>query len=64
VTAESLAERLRSFGHRGVHYTGTIEQSAARVLAEARTGDLVVTLGAGNVWQAGDLLIELLAGRV
>jgi UDP-N-acetylmuramate--alanine ligase len=54
VTSQALAERLRGFGHRSVEYCGTAENAVRSVLEKAREGDLVLTLGAGNVWQAGD----------
>ncbi|MFB3829094.1 MAG: UDP-N-acetylmuramate--L-alanine ligase [Bryobacteraceae bacterium] len=57
VTAEALAERIRQFGHRGVEYVGSIDRAVAAVRDMAGEGDLVLTLGAGNVWQAGDLLL-------
>jgi UDP-N-acetylmuramate--alanine ligase len=60
VTAEVLAERLRGFGHRAVHYAGAIDRAVDSVLTVAGEGDLVLTLGAGNVWQAGDTLLERL----
>ncbi|HYO81582.1 MAG TPA: UDP-N-acetylmuramate--L-alanine ligase [Bryobacteraceae bacterium] len=64
VSAETLAERMRSFGHRGVSYAGSAENAAQAVLAEARDGDVVMTLGAGNVWQTGDqILAQLREGR-
>ncbi len=60
VTAEGLVERLRQFGHRGAEYVGTIEGGVEAVAAAAEEGDLVLTLGAGNVWQAGERLLEKL----
>jgi cell division protein FtsQ len=60
VTAEAVAERIRQFGHRGVEYVGTIERGVDALLAIAQDGDLVMTLGAGNVWQAGDLVLARL----
>jgi len=60
VTAETLAERIRQFGHRGVEYVGTIDAGVEALLKVAAEGDLVLTLGAGNVWQAGDRLLEKL----
>ncbi|MGD0201509.1 MAG: UDP-N-acetylmuramate--L-alanine ligase [Bryobacteraceae bacterium] len=62
VTAEALAERVRSFGHHSVEYVGTIDRAVESVLAAAREGDLVVTQGAGNVWQAGERILERLRG--
>jgi UDP-N-acetylmuramate--alanine ligase len=60
VTAESLAERIRQFGHRGVEYVGTMDRGVEALLAAARPGDLVLTLGAGSVWQAGERVLERL----
>lgn len=60
VNAEAVAERIRQFGHRAVEYVGTIERGVEALLAVAQEGDLVLTLGAGNVWQAGDLLLARL----
>jgi UDP-N-acetylmuramate--alanine ligase len=60
VTSQALAERMRGFGHRSVEFVGSIENAATAVLANAREGDAVMTLGAGNVWQAGDQLLERL----
>jgi UDP-N-acetylmuramate--alanine ligase len=60
VSGEILAERVREFGHRCVEFAGTIERAVDNVLASVRAGDLVMTLGAGNVWQAGERLLERL----
>lgn len=65
VTAEALAERIRQFGHRGVEYVGTLDRGVDALLAAAAEGDLVLTLGAGNVWQAGEKVLDRLgAGGV
>jgi UDP-N-acetylmuramate--alanine ligase len=60
VTAEALADRIRQFGHRGVEYVGTIDRGVDALVAAAADGDLVLTLGAGNVWQAGEKVLERL----
>ena len=60
VTAESLVERIRQFGHRNVEYVGTLDRGVEALAGVAREGDAVVTLGAGNVWQAGEKLLEKL----
>jgi UDP-N-acetylmuramate--alanine ligase len=60
VTAEALVERIRQCGHRSAYYVGTIERGVDALLEVARAGDLVLTLGAGNVWQAGEKVLERL----
>jgi UDP-N-acetylmuramate--alanine ligase len=60
VTAEALVERIRQFGHHAAEYADTIGRAVDAVLEHAEPGDAVLTLGAGNVWQAGDQLLERL----
>jgi UDP-N-acetylmuramate--alanine ligase len=60
INSSALAERLRDFGHRCVHYTGTVERTAEAVAENVRDKDLVITLGAGNVWQVGERVLEKL----
>jgi UDP-N-acetylmuramate--alanine ligase len=60
VTGRILAERIRDFGHRSVEYSGTIERAVEMVVAKVSDKDVVLTLGAGNVWQAGEMVLEKL----
>lgn len=60
VSAESLVERIRQFGHRGAEYVGTMDRGIDALLNVARDGDLVLTLGAGSITQAGDRILERL----
>ncbi|HVP45202.1 MAG TPA: UDP-N-acetylmuramate--L-alanine ligase [Bryobacteraceae bacterium] len=57
VTAEAMVERIRQFGHRSAEYAGTIDRAVKAALAAVEPGDAVLTLGAGNVWQAGDRVL-------
>ena len=64
VTAEALQERMAGFGHRSVNYAGTIDNAVNAVLEAAQPGDCVLTLGAGNVWQAGDKILDRLKADI
>ncbi len=57
VTSDTLAERIRGAGQHAEHVK-TFEAVAHRVLAEVRPNDLVVTMGAGDVWRVGRLLVD------
>jgi UDP-N-acetylmuramate--alanine ligase len=63
VSAEALVERLRQFGHRSVEYVGTLGRGVEALQAVAQPGDMALTLGAGNVYQAGEMLLERLRGQ-
>ena len=60
MSGQGIVERLRAYGHRSAEYAGTMDRAVEAVLAEAREGDLIITLGAGSVWQAGDRILERL----
>jgi UDP-N-acetylmuramate--alanine ligase len=60
VSAEALVERIRQFGHRGAYYVGSMERGVDALVEAARDGDLVLTLGAGSITQAGDKVLEKL----
>jgi len=63
VTAEALVERIRQFGHRAVEYVGTVDRGADALFGVASEGDIALTLGAGNVWQAGEKLLARLVAE-
>ena len=63
VTGQALAERLRDFGHRGAEYVGGMDAGVEALAAETGDGDLVLTLGAGSVSQAGEKILRALAAR-
>jgi len=58
VTAEALAQAIGDKGHRHVAYAGDLKAATARLVEEALEGDVVLTLGAGSVWTAGEELLK------
>jgi UDP-N-acetylmuramate--alanine ligase len=63
VSAESLVEAVHRFGHKDARYAGSLEEATRALLEEVRPDDMVITLGAGNVYRVGDRLVELLQER-
>ncbi len=59
VTGAALAETIRSAGHRGVIFATTKEEVVSRVAEIAVAGDMVVTLGAGDIYKVGEELSAL-----
>ena len=58
--AEALVEGIRMHGHRDVSYCATLAEAAELLVDQVEPGDMVITLGAGNVNQVCDLLSEKL----
>ncbi len=60
VTGELVAEAAREHGHRQVHYVPEKDGLAQRLAELTSPGDLVVTIGAGDIYKIGEQLLELL----
>ncbi len=61
--ADALAAGVRDHGHRDVSYCATLEDAAVLLENQVEPGDMVITLGAGNVNQVIDLLSAKLNKR-
>jgi UDP-N-acetylmuramate--alanine ligase len=64
ITGERLADVIREVNGGRVYYTPTMQEAVERLAQDARPGDLVMTLGAGSVSQAGPMLLEKLQAGV
>jgi UDP-N-acetylmuramate--alanine ligase len=62
VSGESLAEAIRAKKGGRVMYASSMAEAVERLAADARPGEMVLTLGAGSVSQAGALLLDALRG--
>jgi UDP-N-acetylmuramate--alanine ligase len=60
-TGEALAEAIRAHGHRDVTYVDKRVDLPAAIAPRLREGDIVLTLGAGDITQVGPDLLALLA---
>ena len=61
VSAEKLAAGISGHGHRSCRYTGDADKTLEHLAETVQPGDIVITLGAGNVWQVGEALLQRLA---
>ncbi|MCA9608037.1 MAG: UDP-N-acetylmuramate--L-alanine ligase, partial [Myxococcales bacterium] len=62
-TSEHLAEAIRKHGHRDVSWVGPSENLVEALAKRVEPGDVVITLGAGNITQVGPQLLERLEER-
>lgn len=63
VDSGSIVEAAREAGHKGVTRSASVAAAAREVAAVLRPGDLVMTLGAGNIHEAATFLAGELALR-
>lgn len=63
VDGETLAAAARRYNEH-VHYVAGVQETVPLLERIIRPGDLFVTMGAGNNWRLGPLLLELLTAEV
>jgi UDP-N-acetylmuramate--alanine ligase len=59
-TSRRLYESLRARGHLNVRYLGNELNPAATVANESASGDVIVTLGAGDIYKLGERVLTVL----
>jgi len=64
VTGEKLAEAVGAAGHKNVVFCSTMQSAMEFVLREARSGDAVLTIGAGSVGRVPEQLGMLLESKI
>ena len=61
VSSDALARAIRRHGQKDVTYIADRDAISGHLAGIVQPGDIVLTLGAGNIWQAGEALLEQLA---
>ncbi len=60
IDGKLIADTARSLGHKDVHYVADKTALPDAVVKIVRPGDMVITLGAGDIWKYGEALIDRL----
>ncbi len=60
ISGQAVADGIRAFGHKDVQHLSDREQIVNHLVATLRHGDLLLTLGAGDVWKLGETILERL----
>src|SRR5438552_1368196 len=58
ITTPALIEKINSFGHKNAIYAPDFEMIESYITANAKEGDAVIAMGAGNVTKLSDILSE------
>lgn len=58
ITAERLVGQIKKFGHRDVSYAPDFESAQQLLKDKLQAGDLLLSLGAGDVWKVGEEFLK------
>jgi len=53
IDSEYLVQQIKRFGHRDVHFAADFAAAQTFLHKRLQSGDLLITLGAGDVWKIG-----------
>jgi len=58
VTGELIVNAAKQFGHKDVHYVSDKKQVPAFLKTIVKPGDIVITMGAGDIWKYGEEFLK------
>ena len=58
VTGELIVNAAKQFGHKDVHYVADKKQVPAFLKTVVKPGDIVITMGAGDIWKYGEEFLK------
>jgi len=59
-TGEALYQAMKRKGHMELEFVPDKNQIAAQIAGKLNPGDMVLTLGAGDIYKVGEALVEAL----
>nr|NIS09877.1 UDP-N-acetylmuramate--L-alanine ligase [Candidatus Dadabacteria bacterium]NIV41683.1 UDP-N-acetylmuramate--L-alanine ligase [Candidatus Dadabacteria bacterium]NIX16302.1 UDP-N-acetylmuramate--L-alanine ligase [Candidatus Dadabacteria bacterium] len=58
VNSKVLAKAIQKAGNKDVHYYSDNNKLIEKITRTAKPGDVVITLGAGNIWAVGEKIVQ------
>jgi UDP-N-acetylmuramate--alanine ligase len=63
ITGELIANTAKEFGHKNVHYVADKKAVPGFLMSIKQPGDIIITMGAGDIWKYGEEFIKQLKGK-
>lgn len=63
VNGELIVNAAKQFGHKDVYYVPEKKNVPAFLMSIVKAGDIVVTMGAGDIWKYGEEFLKILAEK-
>jgi UDP-N-acetylmuramate--alanine ligase len=63
VNGELIVNAAKQFGHKDVHYVADKNNIPAFLKSIVKSGDIVITMGAGDIWKFGDKFLNQIVNQ-
>jgi UDP-N-acetylmuramate--alanine ligase len=63
VSGEMIVSAARQFGHKSVHYIQDKKEIPGYLMKIKKLGDIIITMGAGDIWKYGEEFIDQLKSQ-
>jgi UDP-N-acetylmuramate--alanine ligase len=63
VTGELISNTAKKLGHKNVYYVKDKNEIPAKLMELKKDGDIIVTMGAGDIWKYGEKFVKMLKGK-
>ncbi len=60
ITGEMIANIAKKYGHKNVHYIPDKKDIPKKLMELKKKDDIIITMGAGDIWKYGEKFVELL----
>jgi UDP-N-acetylmuramate--alanine ligase len=58
ITGELIVNAAKQYGHKEVHYVQDKKRVPEVLRSLTRSGDIVITMGAGDIWKYGEEFVR------
>jgi UDP-N-acetylmuramate--alanine ligase len=63
ISGELITNTAKQFGHKNVYYVPDKTKIPELLANLCKNGDIVITLGAGDIWKFGNQFVEILKSK-
>jgi UDP-N-acetylmuramate--alanine ligase len=63
ISGELISNITKKFGHKNVHYVKDKNDVPKKLMEIKKDDDIIVTMGAGDIWKYGEKFVNLLKGN-
>jgi UDP-N-acetylmuramate--alanine ligase len=60
ISGKMVADTAKKFGHKNVVYEPDKTKIPELLMKLKKKGDIIITMGAGDIWKYGDKFVEML----